>query len=66
MTRMLDHFDGKIELTPTQLRAGEIVLKKIVPDLAKSEHEIKGDITLTELILEATSRRLKKNDDEPS
>lgn len=33
MNRLEDHGFGKVELAPTQVRAIEIVLKKIKPDL---------------------------------
>ena len=41
--RLRDHVRGKIELTPTQVRSAEILLKKVLPDLAIME--IKGEIT---------------------
>ena len=37
MRRLLDHFEGKVELTRTQISAAKIVLAKLVPDLSKSE-----------------------------
>lgn len=37
MNRLVDHVDGKIDLTPTQINAAKIVLGKILPDLARSE-----------------------------
>src|SRR5487761_2371672 len=37
MRRLLDHFEGKVELTRTQIAAAKIVLAKLVPDLSKSE-----------------------------
>ena len=35
--RLALHVDGKIEMTPTQVRAAEILLRKTVPDLARNE-----------------------------
>jgi hypothetical protein len=40
MNRLVDHGDGKIELTNTQVRAIEIVLSKLVPTLAASTSEV--------------------------
>jgi hypothetical protein len=37
INRMQDHLAGKIELTPTQVRCGEILLRKVIPDLAQVE-----------------------------
>jgi hypothetical protein len=36
--RMTQHFTGKIEMTATQLRAGEILLDRSVPKLAQIQH----------------------------
>lgn len=41
-SRMLDAFNGKIKLTPTQLKAGEILMRKIMPDLSATE--LSGEI----------------------
>lgn len=35
---LMDHVDGKRELSATQVRAAEILLRKVVPDLASVEH----------------------------
>ena len=32
--RLTDHVDGRIELSSTQVRAAEILLRKLVPDLS--------------------------------
>jgi len=37
INRLNDCVEGKIELTSTQIKAADIILKKIVPDLARSE-----------------------------
>ena len=34
INRLRNHVLGKIEMSPTQLRAAEILLKKVVPDLS--------------------------------
>lgn len=41
INRLTDHALGDLELTPTQIRAIEILLKKSIPDL--SSIEISGD-----------------------
>lgn len=37
MDRLIKHFNGDLELTTTQLKAAQLVLSKIVPDLARTE-----------------------------
>jgi hypothetical protein len=37
MTRLLAHVQGEIEMSGTQIKAADIILKKIVPDLARTE-----------------------------
>lgn len=37
------HFEGKIDKTPTQIRAAEILLKKALPDLQAME--LSGEVT---------------------
>ena len=41
MQRLLDHSVGKVEMSPTQVRALEIVLRKLVPDLASTTSDVK-------------------------
>lgn len=36
--RLLDHHVGKIELTATQIKAGEVVLDRLMPKLSAIEH----------------------------
>lgn len=43
INRLTDHVHGKVELTPTQVRAAEILLRKCVPDLSSVEGKIDGD-----------------------
>lgn len=38
VNRLMDHAVGECELTGTQLRAIEILLKKVAPDLAAIQH----------------------------
>lgn len=39
VNRLQDHVFGKVELTPTQVRSAEILLKKTIPDLSSSENK---------------------------
>jgi hypothetical protein len=36
--RLKNHVLGKVEMSPTQLKAAEILLKKALPDLSAVEH----------------------------
>jgi hypothetical protein len=38
MARLLGHVEGDIEMSATQIKAADILLKKIVPDLARTEN----------------------------
>lgn len=38
MNRLMMHVDGEIELASTQVKAAQILLSKVVPDLARTEH----------------------------
>ena len=35
--RLYDHMNGDVEMTSTQIKAADILLKKLVPDLARTE-----------------------------
>jgi hypothetical protein len=50
INRLNDHVLGKLELTPTQVRAAEILLKKSVPDLSSVEHSTDPDKPMHQLI----------------
>ncbi len=39
INRLMAHAFGTVEMTPTQVRAAEIVLRKSLPDLAMVEHK---------------------------
>lgn len=41
--RLTDHVVGKQEMSPTQLKAVEILLKKSLPDLSAVDTTIRGD-----------------------
>lgn len=38
MSRLLRHVEGEIELSSSQVKAADILLKKVVPDLARTEN----------------------------
>lgn len=35
--RMVKHIDGEVEMTNSQIKAAEILLRKVAPDLARTE-----------------------------
>lgn len=41
LDRLSKHVDGEIEMSNSQIKAAEILLKKVVPDVARTE--IAGD-----------------------
>jgi hypothetical protein len=69
IARLVKHVFGEIELSATQVRSAEILLKKVVPDLKQIEHtgaiEYRNvrDLTDAELIAIA-ARGLARADDE--
>lgn len=48
INRLQNHLNGKIDLSPTQIQAATILLKKVAPDLTQSElnANIKGQMTI--------------------
>ena len=42
MDRLLKHVEGTIDMSPTQLKAADILLRKIVPDLSRTEQQQLG------------------------
>ena len=52
LNRLADHADGKVELSTTQVRAAEILLRKTMPDLSavSADVELAGELTLTHKI----------------
>jgi len=36
--RLYDHLQGKNSMSPTQIKAADILLKKLIPDLSRAEH----------------------------
>lgn len=49
--RLQDHALGFVEMTATQIRAAEILLRKAVPDLASVEHS--GEVVNTTYVVYA-------------
>lgn len=39
LNRLIDHAEGKIDLTATQVNAINILLKKVMPDLQAVQHQ---------------------------
>jgi hypothetical protein len=37
INRLQNHLDGEVNLSPTQVKAAEILLKKSIPDLSSTE-----------------------------
>lgn len=42
--RLQNHVLGKIDMSATQLKACEVLLKKSLPDLSAVDNTIKGDV----------------------
>ena len=56
INRLTDHIHGKVELTASQVRSIEILLKKTLPDLQSIEQIHSGEIT--------TARATELSDDQ--
>jgi hypothetical protein len=62
LNRLVSHVEGNIDLSPTQIKAADIILKKVVPDLARTEHvgDGGGPVEMrVSLIEKIAARRLK-------
>jgi hypothetical protein len=62
LNRLVSHVEGNLELSPTQIKAADIILKKVVPDLARTEHVGDGGGPMelrVSLIEKIAARRLK-------
>lgn len=53
LNRLRDHVLGKCELSATQVRAAEVLLRKVLPDLAAVEHT--GEVTIHAFAVPALS-----------
>jgi len=42
LAKLMKHVEGEVEMSATQIRAAEILLKKVLPDLSSIEH--KGNV----------------------
>lgn len=47
INRLNSHIKGDLELSSTQIRAAEILLRKLIPDLARTEVKQETNINLT-------------------
>lgn len=54
ITKLVNHAMGESELTNSQIRAIEILLKKVVPDLAAVQHsgEMNANVTVVASVLD--------------
>ena len=52
INRLTEHFDGKIELSPTQLKAGTELLDRILPKLSniQTDVNVSGDILVKHMV----------------
>lgn len=41
--RLMDHFEGTVELSTTQIQAAKIIFDKIAPNLASTQHSGDSD-----------------------
>lgn len=48
INRLQAHVDGKAKMSPTQVRAAEILLRKKLPDLAAIEHS--GEVATNNIV----------------
>jgi hypothetical protein len=45
VNKLTAHVLGKLEMSPTQVQAAQILLKKVLPDLAAVDNQVSGQIT---------------------
>ncbi|HEX2242866.1 MAG TPA: hypothetical protein VHK27_06365 [Gammaproteobacteria bacterium] len=57
MNRLIDHALGKCTMTPSQVRAARLVLRKILPDLKPIKVEYECAPNYADAIRAANSRR---------
>src|SRR6516162_573670 len=68
INRLTDHAAGRNEMTATQVRAAEILLKKILPDLAAvecSETTVKYEISSEPMTAEEWKREIEREYPQP-
>lgn len=52
INRLNDHALGKVDLSPTQVRAIEVLIKKTLPDLSQVQMDVEGELTVSHIKLE--------------
>jgi hypothetical protein len=57
INRLMNHVLGKCDMTPSQVRAAQLVLRKILPDLKPIKVEYEAAPSYVDAIHEASSRR---------
>jgi hypothetical protein len=50
INRLGNHAMGGVEMTATQIKAAEILLKKCLPDLQQVQANIEADMKVTEIV----------------
>lgn len=58
MDRLVKCVEGTLEMTPVQIKAADILLKKIVPDLARTDTKVEhsGTIGLSNILKDIDGR----------
>jgi len=56
VTRLRKHAAGEIEMTTTQVRAAEILLKKVLPDLKSTDMQVTDNTDYSEILAAARKR----------
>lgn len=49
LNRLQNHILGKVKMTPTQVQAANILLKKVIPDLKAIEHSGNLAVQVTQI-----------------
>jgi hypothetical protein len=50
VNRLMAHALGDVEMTPTQVRAAEVLLRKTLPDLSNVDQNVTGEQTVTVVV----------------
>ena len=51
--RLMDHISGKCEMSATQVRAAEILLRKTLPDLSATDLNLDAEQLVKQLVINA-------------
>ena len=62
INRLTDHSNGKVELSATQVRSIEILLRKILPDLSDVKMEVDAQPITFQLDLAGKQRREEEDE----